>query len=163
MRGNATNQASCDAISAKSPSGGDLLLRRVFLGASASVPLLAVTDHVLAADPAPQSTPFDGSTVRNMARQLALQPYKAPENNLPAPFKTLDFEAYQGIRFDPSKALWRGQDRRFTAQFFHRGYIYPDRVNIFEVAGGKADPIKYNAGMFTFEKELPDAGDVGFA
>jgi glucans biosynthesis protein len=139
------------------------LFRRVFLGASASLPLLAVTDQALAADPPPQPAAFDGSTVRNMARQLALQPYKAPENNLPAPYKALDFQAYQGIRFDPSKALWRGQGRRFTAQFFHRGYIYPDRVDIFEVADGKAEAIRYSADLFSFEKELPAAGDLGFA
>jgi glucans biosynthesis protein len=139
------------------------LLRRIFLGASASLPLLAVADHAVAADPAPAASPFDGATVRNMARQLALQPYKAPENTLPAPFKTLDFDAYQGIRFDPSKALWRGQGRRFTAQFFHRGYIYQDRVNIFEVTNGKAEPIKYSADMFTFEKVPPSTGDLGFA
>jgi periplasmic glucans biosynthesis protein len=62
------------------------LFRRVFLGASAALPLLAVADPAPAADPAPSSTPFDGATVRNMARQLARQPYKAPENTLPPPY-----------------------------------------------------------------------------
>jgi glucans biosynthesis protein len=139
------------------------LLRRVFLGATASLPLLAAADHAVAADPASASSPFDGATVRNLARQLALQPYKAQDNTLPAPFKDLDFDAYQGIRFDPSKALWRGQGRRFTAQFFHRGYIYHDRVAIFEVMDGKAEPIKYSTDMFTFEKVPPSTGDLGFA
>jgi glucans biosynthesis protein len=139
------------------------LFRRVFLGASASLPLLAAADHVIAADPIPLPMPFDGSTVRNLARQLALQPYKVAENNLPAPFKTLDFEAYQSIRFDPSKSLWRGQGRRFTAQFFHRGYIYQDRVNIYEVADGEALPLKFSSEMFSFEKVPPSTGDLGFA
>ena len=139
------------------------MLRRVFLTASASLPLLTVADHAEAADPAPASTPFDGATVRNMARQLALQPYKAPDNTLPAPFKSLDFEAYQGIRFDSSKSLWQGQGRKFTAQFFHRGYIYPDRVAIFEVADGKAEAVRYSSDMFTFEKVPPSTGDLGFA
>lgn len=127
------------------------MLRRGFLGASASLPLIAVADRAFAADAAP----FDGATVRNMARQLALQPYKPAENTLPAPFKNLDFDAYRGIRFDPEKAFWRGQGRKFTAQFFHRGYIYPDRVNIFEVADGKATPVAYSADLFTFEKVAP--------
>jgi glucans biosynthesis protein len=139
------------------------LFRRVFLGASAALPLLAVADPAPAADPAPSSTPFDGATVRNMARQLARQPYKAPENTLPAPYKNLDFQAYQSIRFDPAKSLWRGQGRRFTAQFFHRGYIYQDRVNIFEVADGKAEPVRYSTDMFTFDKVAPSTGDLGFA
>ncbi len=135
------------------------MLRRVFLGASASLPLLATAGQPLAAE----IVPFDGSTVRNMARQLAMQPYKALENALPAPFKNLDYDAYQGIRFDPAKALWRGQGRKFTAQFFHRGYIYQDRVNIFEVADGKAEPLRYSPDQFSFEKVAPSDGDLGFA
>jgi glucans biosynthesis protein len=139
------------------------LLRRAFLSASASLPLFAAADPAPAADVAPKSVPFDGSTVRNMARQLSLQPYKAPDSTLPAPFKDLDFSAYQGIRFDPAKSLWLGQGRRFSAQFFHRGYIYHDRVDIFEVAEGKASPIPYSPDMFTFDKVPASTGDLGFA
>ena len=139
------------------------MLRRSFLGASASMSLLAVADGTSAAEAVPASNRFDGATVRNMARQLALQPYKAPDSSLPAPFKDLDFSAYQGIRFDPSKSLWRGQGRKFSAQFFHRGYIYHDRVAIFEVADGKAEPVKYATDMFTFEKVPQSSGDLGFA
>jgi periplasmic glucans biosynthesis protein len=139
------------------------LLRRVFLGASASLPLLGVADRVAAAAPAPDTSPFDEATVRNMARQLALQPYKTPESSLPAPFKDLDFDAYQSIRFDTTKSLWHGQGRKFTAQFFHRGYIYHDRVAILEVADGTAKPIAYSADLFTFEKVAPPTGDLGFA
>ena len=139
------------------------MLRRVFLSASASLPLLAASNRAFAAEPVAQSSSFDAATVRTMARQLAMQPYKAPDDTLPAPFKDLDFEAYQGIRFDPAKSLWRGSGRRFTAQFFHRGYIYHDRVAIFEVADGKAEPIKYSPDMFTFDKTPASTGDLGFA
>ncbi len=139
------------------------MLRLVFLGASASLPLLALSDRAPAAESPPAASPFDSSTVRTMARQLALQPFKAPDSTLPAPFKDLDFSAYQGIRFDKAKALWHGQGRKFTAEFFHRGYIYHDRVNIFEVADGKALPIKYTTDMFTFDKVPPSTGDLGFA
>ncbi len=139
------------------------MLRRSILGASASLPFLAVADRGVAADPAPAATPFDGATVRNLARQLSLQPYKAPASDLPAPFKDLDFSAYQGIRFDPAKSLWRGQGRKFTAQFFHRGYIYHDRVDIFQVADGKAQPVNYSSDLFSFEKLQPSTGDLGFA
>lgn len=139
------------------------LLRRVFLGASASLPLLAVADQASGADAAPAAVPFDGSTVRNMARQLSMQPYKMPDNNLPALFKDLNVDAYQGIRFDTAKALWRGQGRKFTAQFFHRGYIYRERVDIFEVSDGKAQPIRYSPDLFNFGKLAPSTGDLGFA
>jgi periplasmic glucans biosynthesis protein len=139
------------------------LLRRVFLGASASLPLLAAAERSHAADPAPAPAAFEASTVRNLARQLASQPYKAPPSDLPAALKDLDFDAYRDIRFDPDKSLWRGQGRKFTVQFFHRGYIYPDRVEIFEVSNGQAVPLKYSSDMFSFGKNQPSTGDLGFA
>ncbi len=139
------------------------MLRRVFMGASVSLPLLTAAHRVRAADPAQPAGAFDGSTVRNMARQLALQPYKAPAGDLPAVLKNLDFDAYRDIRFDPDKALWRGQGRKFTAQFFHRGYIYQDRVDIFDVSGGQAVPVKYSPDLFSFGKNQPSTGDLGFA
>jgi periplasmic glucans biosynthesis protein len=144
------------------------LNRRVFLGASllgagAALPLLAVADRAAAADPPPQPTPFNGATVRNMARQLASQPFKAPDSTLPAPFKDLDFDAYRGIRFNPAKALWRGDRQKFSVQFFHRGYIYHDRVDIFEVSDGKAEPIRYSSDLFSFDKITPSSVDMGFA
>ena len=139
------------------------MLRRTFLTTGALLPSLAIAGHAVAADPAPVAVPFEGATVRNMARQLALQPYKAPDNTLPAPLKNLNFEQYQSIRFDPAKAFWRGQGRKFTAEFFHRGYIYHDRVNIFEVVDGKSIPITYSSDMFTFGKVDPTTGDLGFA
>lgn len=143
------------------------MLRRALLGTGASLPLLALAANAAAAGPAPASppepTPFDGSTVRTMARQLALQPFKAPDKTLPASLKNLDYDAYQSIRFDPSKSLWLGQKRKFIAQFFHRGYIYQDRVDIYEVADGKAQPIKFSPDMFTFGKVTPSTEDLGFA
>jgi glucans biosynthesis protein len=142
------------------------LLRRVFLSASSFLPLLA-TDRVRAADtPRPADlgpTPFDSATVRGLARQLATQPYKAPASDLPAPYKDLDFDAWRDIRFDTSKALWRGQARKFTVQFFHRGYLFKDRVDIFEVADGKAIPIKYTPDLFNYGKNPPTTADLGFA
>ena len=133
--------------------------RRVFLGAGASLPLLAIADPVTAADPAP----FDAATVRTMARQLASQPYKAPPADLPAAFKDLDFDAYRDIRFAVDKSLWRGQGRKFTVQFFHRGYIYQDRVDIYEVADGRATLVKYSSDLFSFGKNPPSTTDLGFA
>lgn len=135
------------------------MLRRVFLGSSAALPLLASNNRAWAAEPAA----FDGSTVRTMARQLAAQPYKAPDNALPAAFKDLDVDAYQGIQYDPGKALWRGQGRKFTAQFFHRGYIYQDRIAVFEVADGKATAVPYSPDLFNFGTVKPSTGDLGFA
>lgn len=140
--------------------------RRELLGGVA-LSLTSVVRPIAAAraaeQPAPSAGPFDAATVRNLARQLAQQAYKPPESSLPDALKSMDYETYRAIRFDPGHALWHGQNRNFTAEFFHRGFIYKDRVDIYEVADGKATPILYSPELFTFSKGTLPPGDLGFA
>lgn len=112
-----------------------------------------------------QDTPFEASTVRTLARNLALQPYKAPDIGLPDSLKNLDYEAYRAIRFDPDKALWRGLNLHFTAEFFHRGFLFKDKVTIFQVVNGRAQFVPYSSDLFSFGKLTPPATntDLGFA
>ncbi|GAC1478365.1 MAG: glucan biosynthesis protein G [Acetobacteraceae bacterium] len=122
--------------------------------AAAATPLIAV-----AAD-----TPFDAQTVRSLARDLAGKPYRAPDAKLPDPLTNLSYDAYRNIRFDPAKSLWRGAGLPFEAQFFHRGWLYPNRVDIFEVAEGVAKPVLYRPDMFGFgPNPPPPPADLGFA
>jgi periplasmic glucans biosynthesis protein len=139
------------------------LYRRALLHTGLALPLSALAGSALAASPAEPTAPFDAATVRNLARQLALQPYKPPESPLPDLLRSLDYQTYRAIRFDPGHALWRGQNRKFTAEFFHRGFIYKDRVDIYQVVDGKAVPIRYSPDLFTFDKGTLPAGDWGFA
>ena len=102
--------------------------------------------------------------MRNLAHQLAQKPYKPPDSKLPDELETLTYQQYRSIRFDPSKALWRGQGTKFTAEFFHRGFLYKDRVDIYQVVNSRALPIHYSPDLFTFGKvKPPDATDLGFA
>lgn len=113
---------------------------------------------------AAQDEGFDGQTVRRLARELAASPYKAPESKLPDSLANLSYDAYRDIRFDPAQSLWRGMNLPFEAQFFHRGLFYTARVDIYEVADGKARPIVYRPEMFTFgATPRPTAADLGFA
>ncbi len=136
--------------------------RRDVLHLGASLPLLlAHGTGTAAADT--QGTPFDADSVAALARQLAAQPYKPPDSTLPDELKNLDYAAYQTIRFNTDHALWREQGINFTAALFHRGYLYRDRVEIFEVVDGRATPIAYSADLFTWEKLKPPTEDLGFA
>jgi glucans biosynthesis protein len=114
---------------------------------------------------ADEGTPFDGSTVRQLARQLAQSPYKAPNDPLPDELKKLSYDAYRAIRFRPENALWRDTDLPFQVQFFHRGFIFTDRVAIHEVDQGRARPVRYSPSQFSFGETpppKPDA-DLGYA
>jgi glucans biosynthesis protein len=136
--------------------------RRELLLRSAFLPLVAALAGVAPAR-AEEATPFDGSTVRELARKLAQTDYNAPDEALPDALARLDYSAYRSIRFDPGHALWSGDKLKFNAQFFHRGSLYKQRVDIFEVVNGRAVPIHYSPDLFTFDKLEPPTGHLGFA
>ncbi len=116
----------------------------------------------LAAAPAfAEEAAFDPQTPRTIARELAAKDYKAPDTKLPNGLDQLSMDTYRAIRFDAGQALWHGQGLPFEVQFFPRGAIYAQRVDIFEVSDGKAVPLAYGPGQFSAEAKLPP--DLGFA
>src|SRR5262249_21947231 len=142
--------------------------RRDLLRGGALLPLAMgpLARRVEAADPPPpdQPMPFDNGTVRGIARELASKPYQAPDTKLPEPFSKLSYEQYRAIRFDPARSLWRGKNLPFEVQFFHRGFLYLNRVDLFEVAGGKASPIAFSPDLFDYgELPRPTGEGLGFA
>jgi glucans biosynthesis protein len=129
------------------------------------VPLTSFAARGLLRPARADSLAFDPSAVRQMARDAASKPFKAPDNKLPDNLKDLDYDHYRAIRFSPEHALWRGEKLPFEVQFFHRGFFYADRVDIFEVVGGQATRIAYQPESFSFgETPAPKPGlDLGFA
>jgi glucans biosynthesis protein len=140
------------------------LHRRQFIaGSAALVSVLGSGARVAADDQGSQ--PFDAQTVRRMAQQLAQQPYKPADRSLPSELADIDYDGYRSIRFRPDRALWRGEGLPFQVQFFHRGWIFKDRVRIFVVADGRAAQVVYSRDLFTFDRVKPPPPDVdiGFA
>ena len=132
------------------------------------LPLLATLGlapaAAVAANEPPASSAFDAATVRNLARAMALKPFQPPDNKLPDVLGNLKYSEYQTLRFDKSKALWRGNNSKFSVEFFHRGFLFKDRVDIYEAADGQARLIPYSTDMFDLSK-LPSKpeGNLGFA
>jgi periplasmic glucans biosynthesis protein len=156
--------ARCVADGLFLPMRGGLVDRRNFLAASA-LPLLAGVAPGYLTSAFAQPGPFDRSMVRQMARDLASKPYKAPSEKLPDNLANIDYDHYRAIRFLPDRALWRGEKLPFEAQFFHRGFFYKNRVDIFEVKNGQASQIAYQSELFSFGDLTPPgpAVDLGFA
>jgi periplasmic glucans biosynthesis protein len=141
------------------------LNRRHFLGASAALPLMSLARRGLVLPAQADPLPFDASTVRQLARDAAAKPFKAADNKLPDNLKDLDYDHYRAIRFSPEHALWRGEKLPFEVQFFHRGFFYANRIDIFQVAGGQATRIAYQPEAFSFGDTPPPkpGDDLGFA
>ncbi|MGZ5874451.1 MAG: glucan biosynthesis protein [Bradyrhizobium sp.] len=139
--------------------------RRDFLQVSAALPLVASTARGFLTPAQAQSAPFDRSIVRQMARDAAGKPFKAPDSKLPDHLNDLDYDHYRAIRFLPDRALWRGEKLPFEVQYFHRGFFYKNRVDIYEVANGQATKIAYQPENFSFGDTPPTKPgvDLGFA
>ena len=139
--------------------------RRDFLQVSAALPLVASTARGLFTPAQAQPAPFDRSIVRQMARDAAGKPFKASDSKLPDHLNDLDYDHYRAIRFLPDRALWRAEKLPFEVQFFHRGFFYKNRVDIYEVANGQATKIAYQPENFSFGDTPPTKPgvDLGFA
>jgi periplasmic glucans biosynthesis protein len=140
------------------------LNRRQFLEASALTPLATLLPGAVSAASAAE-LPFGPSYVRDLARNLASKPFAPPEEKVPDALRDLTYDQYRSIRFLPERAAWRNEKLPFEVQFFHRGFFYKNRVDIYEVSGGRAVPIRYRRDDFAFGDnigQVPDA-DLGFA
>ena len=140
------------------------LNRRNFLRASATLPVLAVIKRELMFPADASETQFSPAYVRQIARDIASKPYVPPDTTLPESFRGLDYDRYRTIRFLPERALWREENLPFQVQFFHRGFLYLNKVDIFEIAGNRIARIPYQSDAFSFGKAVPPPAntDLGF-
>jgi glucans biosynthesis protein len=132
---------------------------------------LALAGAALAGDAAAQTknpvadTPFGPDTVRNLAKALAARAYAPPDRRLPAKLANIDYGDYANLHFQAEKALWRAEGLPFQVQFFPRGYLYNARIDIFEVADGRARPVAFALELFNNAGLSSDVfpSDLGFS
>ena len=144
-----------------------LLFQRTQL-AAATVALLLLTSAIgqTASTPQPPQAPaFTFASVQRLAQERAARPYHIRSTPLPRALATLSYDQYRQIAFRPAAALWHGQSM-FEVQFFHRGFNFDRRVNIYEVLPSGMRPVVYNPSMFQFGPNVPKvqlSTDLGFA
>lgn len=107
---------------------------------------------------------FGPETVPGLARALAAQAYRPAGADLPEALARIKYDTWRDIRFDPAQALWKSERLPFQLQFFHRAFLFKQRVDMHVVRGGVATPVVYTPKMFTFGKApKPEQDDLGFA
>ena len=109
-------------------------------------------------------TRFDDSTVRSLAQGLASRSYQPPQKDLPDALAHMTFDQFSSIQFNAEKTLW-GQDHlAFDVEFFPRGYLYRQKVDVFEVENGAAHPVPCTADMFSSrDASLNASTETGFS
>ncbi|WP_241741523.1 glucan biosynthesis protein [Paragemmobacter straminiformis] len=100
---------------------------------------------------APQQFSFDG--LSEEMKQLATKPHTtapAPEGFL----GDLSYDDYRLIRFRDDHARWADTDSHFRLAAFHMGWLFPEPVRIFEVAGGMATEMQFSTDDFEYLNDL---------
>jgi len=114
--------------------------------------------------PAFASPPAQFELLAARARALAAQPAAAETlPKLPDSLLALDWNGYRHIEFAGERSLWHGE--RFSAQFFHLGYLYRAPVHVFTIAGDRVAPYAFSPQLFRYGAVAPPAPDasLGFA
>ena len=144
----------------------DLVQGGFGLSAFAVLSTLGLTASRAASTPhiAPAPGAFDESSVRHLAQQMAAQPYQAPNTALPDPIAHLTYDDFRSIRYRSDHALWHDQKLPFQVQFFPRGFLYEAKVDMFEVAEGKATAVPYSPDLFDYDNpKFRVTQDIGFS
>lgn len=84
------------------------------------------------------------------AALLANAPYKEWIKETPKGQKSLTYDEYRDIRFNPKKAVWRYDHIPFQVQLFHPGWIQSDQIDVHAISGGRVDHLAYDSHYFTF-------------
>ena len=111
---------------------------------------------------------FGYADVVRRAKDIAAIPFEVNIPPLPAPFATLDFDAWRDIRFRADKALFQSTNSPFQLQLFHLGFNFKRPVTVNVVRDGMPAPIPYSSSLFDYgrtkiDKPLPvNTGFAGF-
>ena len=145
-------------------------LKRISVGLLVVLAMTLAGEAVSQPAAAPEDAGVPGAfTFANVVRRaadLAQAPYQRDAPELPEAFASLDYDGFRDIRFRPDHSLWRGDGLPFQVQFFHRGFMFQDRVTINLIEGEQVTPVEFSTELFDYGKNLvPEQipHDLGFA
>ncbi len=136
----------------------------------------ALAASITSADAAQETSPAPAANpafsrekdVVERARALAKKPFSPPANDLREPFATLTYEQYVlDIKMKPGAAVWASENKGFSIEPLHRGWIFTAPVELNVVEGGESRRIAYDQAQFDYgalkiAEKLPDMGFSGF-
>lgn len=99
--------------------------------------------------------------IQRTAEDLASKPYVAPDTNaMPGWMKSLTYDQYRDIRFNPGRALWAAEGLPFRAMFFHPGYLYREPVKLHEFTGSHQQEIRLAEAYFNYGPLIANHGEL---
>jgi glucans biosynthesis protein len=83
--------------------------------------------------------------LRQRAKELSDRAYvERKSDDLPEWLKKIDYDGYRRLRFRPECLLWSSERLPFSVQFHHRGYLFPEKVPMWQIDpfGGDSGPVR---------------------
>jgi len=90
--------------------------------------------------------------IKEMARDLAVAPYKDTRVTLSKTLETLSYDQTRDIRFNVKESVWRREHLPFQLQFFHPGGGQKDQIDIHLVDGENVKDFPFDRDLFDYGK-----------
>ena len=104
---------------------------------------------------------FEASLVVEAARMLSRRPMvPLTATDLPEGYATLPYDQYVGIRAQPGGLIWAGENRGFTIEPMHRGYVFSAPVSLFAVEDDVVRRVAFDRGKFDYGRVTPPPAGV---
>ena len=100
-----------------------------------------------------QADAFSFDLLREKARNLAAAPHEESKLELADYWKNLSYDQHRDIRFKMDSGLWAADKGAFSIDFFHPGWTAKKMVDIYQVADGKSEFIKFDQSLFDYGKQ----------
>jgi len=99
------------------------------------------------------ASPFSRAILVARAEELAKQEYVEPPTAQDANSR-LSYDQYRAIRYQKGASIWAHQNRTFTLDLFHPGFIFDTPVNINLVSGGMGRRVLFKSDLFDYGPEI---------
>lgn len=130
-----------------------------------AVALLAATSLAQAQER--PASPFNRTILVALAEELSKQEY-VPPAPVPESASKLNYDQYRAIRFQRGASIWAHQNRTFTLDLFHPGFIFDTPVNINLVIAGIGRRVLFKNDLFEYGTQieappLRDEDEAGYS
>lgn len=93
---------------------------------------------------------FTFEHVAEVARAQLDVPYDDRALDMPCELVGLDYDSWRLIAFRPTETLWRDRNLPFQVETVHRGYLYNQRVQLYEVNNVRSYPLPFRSKSFEY-------------
>lgn len=97
--------------------------------------------------------------IEERARAMAGERFQPADATVPEALRTIDYQQYRAIRFDPRQALWRGQSL-FEIQLFHAGFLYQQPVRLNLVEDNRVTELPFRRELFRYDGPAAELSKV---